>query len=316
MITFCVLLSFCVASFCIPVRSFNMALHTMTLPTAVKLLCLAAFVLLVHFQWQQTNGPRDAGSAGNHRSLLELPTPPANFVDIQRKWHNWNACTNSFKNDTFETRQYFNPASYFFLSYAPTCDVTEKKGTIGTGKLTFVLPLVNIRFADWTDDYKDGLCGLNTTEQVEQSRFEEANKRVQKFNDPENKKGLYSKVDGKDLGYFYIYDNGTFYLEECPGKEICPEDPCDFNRTTCKGIDAFPLFGWWSTDTRIWRNGDTHTFELGWLSRDETLPPVGCSRTKFIITASGVNKCYGIFGLDFGFNFCPLLWFLQLFQKS
>jgi hypothetical protein len=104
----------------------------------------------------------------------------------------------------------------------------------------------------------------------------------------ETKANLYARVDGKDLPYFYIYDNGPYFFEECPGKELCPPDLCDDPQLdTCKGVDAFPLFGWFATDTHTWRNGDTRTYEFGVTNRSgvDAFDFSICTRTKYIVTA-------------------------------
>jgi hypothetical protein len=216
---------------------------------------------------------------------------------------------------TFLSKRYFVPDDYVFLPYVANCTVTELKASIGTGTQTLVLAMDTTRIVDWSDDWKLGLCGSNTSAQAEQARYEQANADNLFHLLADTKANLYSRVDGKDLPYFYIYDNGTYFFEECPGKELCGPDDCDSPKLdTCKGLDAFPLMGWFATDTRTWRNGDTRTYEYGVTNRPGTQTEP-CSRTKFIVTAKGRNKCNGIFGLGFGLDFCPFSWLFYLLSR-
>jgi hypothetical protein len=260
---------------------------------------------------------RSDGKVTMERSVLET-TPPKDFMNIQRKFQSWYACNLDYIKQNVKLKRYFVPDDYVFLPYARTCTVTETKETIGTGKQTVLFAIDTLVEQDYSDDWKLGLCA-NTSDQAEQARFVQAGADNLLRTSAETKANLYSRVDGKDLPYFYVYDNGTNFFEECPGKELCPgPDNCDAKPLdTCKGLDAFPLFGWYTTDTRTWRNGDTHTYEFGVTNRNGTDAAGNslCTRTKYMITAKGRNKCDGIFGLGFGFAFCPVSWLLYLLSR-
>jgi hypothetical protein len=71
---------------------------------------------------------------------------------------------------TFLSKRYFVPDDYVFLPYVANCTVTELKASIGTGTQTLVLAMDTTRIVDWSDDWKLGLCGSNTSAQAEQAR--------------------------------------------------------------------------------------------------------------------------------------------------
>jgi hypothetical protein len=108
------------------------------------------------------------------------------------------------------------------------------------------------------------------------------------------KAGLYAKVDGKDIPYLYVYDNGTYFMDKCPGGELCGEDSCDAEPiVSCDKWDAYPMFGWYALDTQNSRNGDKHTYEFGGKTE--------CIVVKYTITAKGDDDSDTCdrFGFDF-----------------
>jgi hypothetical protein len=164
----------------------------MDAPSYGKLFIVAVLVQLAHAHLN--NGVAQVGARGElhssglvkpktettpnlRRSTLET-SPPANFVDIQRKWHNWYNCTDSTGNGTFENRQYFAPPNYFFLAFGTTCEVTETNGTISTGNQTLVFNLDSRRFVSYANDWIVGNCSATTSAEAEKFRFDDAQLRM------------------------------------------------------------------------------------------------------------------------------------------
>jgi hypothetical protein len=254
---------------------------------------------------------------GANRGLSET-APPQKAIDLQRRWVNWNICTNAFKSKNFTSLNYFNPENTFFLAGAKfgeqnetNCSVViERTGTINTGTQTLFFPLINRWYPSVSNDWELNLCGYNTSEQAESYRFNDANSISTEWKSSSTfTSGLYSKVDGTDVPYFYVYDNGTFFLEQCPGNELCGPDDCDAEPiVSCDKWDVYPMFGWYSMDSRDWVDGDTHTYEFGGKTE--------CIVVKYAITAKGsggsneTKKSGGLF--RFGFKLCLVTWFVHL----
>jgi hypothetical protein len=258
-----------------------------------------------------------------HRSMQ---TTEMEKIEYQRIFWEWNFCTNAFLNKSYTPPTDIIPENSVFLAGYPagfksdnvTCsNVTTRTGNISTGMQTVFFPLVSEAYTDYADDYKLGKCGSNTSEQAEASRFEYAASRDRYFRSMNVTDFFYARIDSTALTPFYIYDNGTYFLKGCPdnrtGKEYnellgppySDGDTCDGNETfqILNGLDAYPMVGWFASDTRNWKAGESHTYEFG-VTGDL------CTTAKYILTAEKKSrKCVGLFGLGI---FCPFFWLLRL----
>jgi hypothetical protein len=255
-----------------------------------------------------------------HRSMQ---TTEMEKIEYQRIFWEWNLCTNAYPNKNYTPPTDIIPENAVFLAGYPTgfksdnvtCNnVTTRTGTISTGMQTVFFPLVNEFFFDSTDDWELGLCGSNTSEQAEAIRFELAAPRDVKYRSTNVTEFLYARIDSTALTPFYIYDNGTYFLKGCPDNRTYEPyynllglggDTCDGNETFQKlnGLDVYPMYGWYASDTRNWKAGESHTYEFG-VTGDL------CTTAKYILTAEKESlKCVGLFGLGI---FCPFFWLLRL----
>jgi hypothetical protein len=247
-----------------------------------------------------------------HRHLANVGD--IDVLNVQRKWVEWNFCTNAYPIKSFAPQDIFVPESYVFLAGFPTgfksdnvtCnDVTTRTGEIGVGKQSVFFPLFNYFFWGVGDDYELGRCGTNTSEASEALRYATANDYSADLNDEATKAFLIYKIDNVKETPFYIYDNRTYLLQGCrTSKEyytligIPDGDTCNTDTfPKFNNIDSFPNFGWYGNDTREWVDGEKHTYEFGITGPDY------CITAKYILTAK--EECVG---------FCILLWIRRLLR--
>jgi hypothetical protein len=248
--------------------------------------------------------------------------------ELQRDWWEWNFCTNAFGNRSFVPPNDFVPDDTMFLaaykvqlkSDNVTCnDPITRIGTIRPGMQTVFFHLINVPIYDFSDNYLYGKCGVNTSAEAEASRFAFAAQRNLVLQNPNVTNFLYANIDSTKLTPFFIYDNNTNFLQGCSDNRTYEEyvkliglpfsegDKCDDDLyQKFNGLDVYPLFGWYASDTRIWKAGDSHTFDFG-------VTGTTCRRAIYILTAEGKTtdqKCVGLFG--FGLGFCPFQWLLRL----
>jgi hypothetical protein len=255
-----------------------------------------------------------------HRSMQ---TTAMEKIEYQRIFWEWNFCTNAFPNKNYTPPTDIIPENSVFLAGYPTgfksdnvtCNnVTTRTGTISTGMQTVFFPLVNFAVYDYSDDWKLQACGSNTSEQAEASRFEFAASLDLDFRSTNVTDFIYARIDSTTLTPFYIYDNGTYFLKGCPDNRTYKQylellgstdgDTCDAEPfQTLNGLDAYPMLGWYASDTRNWKAGESHTYELG-------VTGVRCITAKYILTAEKESlKSGGLFVLGI---FCPFFWLLRL----
>jgi hypothetical protein len=256
-----------------------------------------------------------------HRSMQ---TTEMEKIEYQRIYWEWNFCTNAYPNKNYTPPTDIIPENSVFLAGYPTgfkndnvtCNnvTTTRTGTISTGMQTVFFPLFSEAVTDYADDWVLKECGSNTSEQAEAIRFEYAASRDVKYRSTNVTEFMYARIDSTALTPFYIYDNGTYFLKGCPDNRTYKQylellgstdgDTCDADPfQILNGLDAYPMLGWFASDTRNWKAGESHTYEFG-------VTGVRCITAKYILTAEKESlKCVGLFGLGI---FCPFFWLLRL----
>jgi hypothetical protein len=164
----------------------------------------------------------------------------------------------------------------------------------------FSLPVVSSFFFDKDDDWLLGICAKSQNETLSQ-RLADAESLNVTYSNTTFGAQLYMYIDDVASAPIYLYNTKPMNFSACADnrttEKILPKgDACDAEPfQAIAGLDAYPKLGWYGRDTRLWREGDRHTFEFGSLEN--------CITAKYILTASG-PKC-GLFGLKL---FCPFVW--------
>ena len=127
--------------------------------------------------------------------------------------------------------------------------------------LTVVIPVVGDVWIDYDDNPKGGICNESRpTGNDPVLLYPKTNVATDFFKYTQLP---YAFVNGRSLGMEYFVDEEPYYFKSCPNKKQCCDD-CDTPVCEdCDGVDAYPGFGYWVTDTSTWKPGEKRLYQWG-----------------------------------------------------
>jgi len=190
-------------------------------------------------------------------------------LNIRHDFVSWINCLADETSNKKCSTQDGVPEGYYFLDAfdagladCSTVDIPVRKCNVAVdpmGKTMTVVARLAFYFYDFDDDPEGGKC-TETRPTGNELLYLKTNAVTKDFKYTQMP---YAFVNGRSLGMEYFVDEEPYYFKSCPNKKQCCDD-CDTPVCEdCDGVDAYPGFGYWVTDTSTWKPGEKRLYQWG-----------------------------------------------------